>query len=71
MKIALAQLNYHIGNFTGNLEKIIASIERAKKDGVDIICFGELAVCGYPPRDFLEFSDFIKQSEATIEKIKV
>jgi len=70
MKIAIAQLNYHIGNFTGNLEKILASIDRAKEDAVDIICFGELAITGYPPRDFLEFKDFITKSEAAIEEIK-
>jgi len=69
MKIAIAQLNYHIGNFTGNLEKILASIDRAKEDAVDIICFGELAITGYPPRDFLEFKDFITKSEAAIEEI--
>ncbi len=70
MKICLAQLNYHIGNFEGNLEKMIASVEKAKEDKVDIICFGELAVCGYPPRDFLEFDDFIRLVEESIEKLK-
>ena len=70
MRIALAQLNYHIGNFEGNVSKIIQHIERAKADGVDIVCFGELAVCGYPPRDFLEFSDFIRLCDASIEQIK-
>ena len=70
MNIALAQLNYHIGNFEGNLSKMLSAIDRAKADKVDIICFGELAVCGYPPRDFLEFKDFIRQSQETIEKIK-
>jgi len=70
MKIALAQLNYHIGNFTGNLQKILASIDRAKDDAVDIICFGELAITGYPPRDFLEFRDFIEKSTTAIEKIR-
>ena len=69
MKIALAQLNYHIGNFEGNVAKIISRIEQAKSDGVDIICFGELAVCGYPPRDFLEFSDFIGLCNEAIDKI--
>ena len=70
MQIALAQLNYHIGNFAGNLEKILAAISRAKADKVDIICFGELAITGYPPRDFLEFKDFIEESALAIEKIR-
>ncbi|MEO7174613.1 MAG: NAD+ synthase [Saprospiraceae bacterium] len=69
MKITLAQLNYHIGNFEGNLQKMIAAIEQAKAEFADIICFGELATCGYPPRDFLEFRDFINQSESSIEQL--
>ena len=69
LKIALAQLNYHIGNFEGNLQKILDHIQKAKNENVDIICFGELAVCGYPPRDFLEFSDFIEKCEKSIQKI--
>jgi len=70
MRIALAQLNYHIGNFEGNVAKIINHINKAKVDKVDIVCFGELAVCGYPPRDFLEFKDFIRQCDDAIEKIR-
>ena len=59
MKIALAQLNYHIGNFEGNLEKMQGMVIKAKSLKADIVVFGELASCGYPPRDFLEFEDFI------------
>lgn len=70
MKIALAQLNYHIGNFEGNLQKMLAAVESAKKQGADLICFGELAVCGYPPRDFLEFDDFIRQSYESIKALR-
>lgn len=69
MKIALAQLNYHIGNFQLNTDKIIAHIALAKEQGADAVVFAELAVCGYPPRDFLEFDDFIEQSLAAIRKI--
>lgn len=70
MKILLAQQNYHIGNFEANTAKIIGAIEGAKEQGADLIVFSELAVCGYPPRDFLEFEDFIEQALACIEKIK-
>ena len=59
MKIAIAQLNVRIGDFEGNCQKMLAKIEEAKIQKADIICFSELAVCGYPPRDFLEFDDFI------------
>lgn len=59
MKIALAQLNYHIGNFESNTGKIIQSIREAKQQGADLVVFSELCVCGYPARDFLEFKEFI------------
>ncbi len=69
MKIALAQLNYHIGNFSLNTEKIKSNILRAKKEGADLVVFSELSVCGYPPRDFLEFSDFISRCENAVNEI--
>ncbi|MES2827209.1 MAG: NAD+ synthase [Bacteroidota bacterium] len=59
MKIALAQLNYHIGNFEANTKKIIEHIKLSKDQGAELVVFAELAVCGYPPRDFLEFDEFI------------
>ncbi|MBA3830184.1 MAG: NAD+ synthase [Taibaiella sp.] len=70
MKIFLSQQNYHIGNFEANTAKILAAIKEAKQQGGDLIVFSELAVCGYPPRDFLEFEDFIQQCLAAIDMIK-
>ena len=58
MKIALAQLNYHIGNFDFNSAKIIDAIQKASAQGCDLIVFAELSVCGYPPLDFLDYKDF-------------
>lgn len=69
MKIALAQLNFHIGNFAQNTQKIIESVQQAKKDGSELIIFPELCISGYPPRDFLEFSDFIKSCKEQVEHI--
>lgn len=69
MKIAIAQLNYHIGNFEANTDKILANIQKAKAENVDLVVFSELAVCGYPPRDFLEFDDFIELCVNAVEKI--
>ena len=69
MKITVAQLNYHIGNFEGNTNKMLEAVKLAKSDGADIICFSELATCGYPPRDFLEFDDFIKLGEESIVRL--
>ena len=69
MKIALAQLNFHIGNFEGNLQKMQGMVTKAKALKADMIVFPELATCGYPPRDFLEFNDFIEKSYASVEQL--
>ncbi len=70
MKIFLAQQNYHIGNFEKNKLKIIEGINKAKAAGADLVLFSELCVCGYPPRDFLEFNDFVAQCYQTIDDLK-
>ncbi len=70
MKIALAQQNYHIGNFEDNTRKILEGIRLAKQAGADLVVFSELCVCGYPPRDFLEFDDFINKCYAAVDIIK-
>ncbi len=70
MKIFLAQQNYHIGNFEANTDKILTAVQEAKAAGGNLVVFPELAVCGYPPRDFLEFSDFIDQSLHAIDRIR-
>ena len=70
MKIALAQQNYHIGNFEDNTRKIIDGIQWAKQQGADLVVFSELCVCGYPPRDFLEFHDFINKCYESLDIIK-
>jgi NAD+ synthase (glutamine-hydrolysing) len=69
MKIAIAQQNYHIGNFVTNTEKIITAIQEAERNGADIVLFSELSVCGYPPRDFLEFEDFLNKCNDAVQTI--
>lgn len=69
MKIALAQQNYHIGDFEGNGGKIINAIRKAEKNKVDLIIFSEMSVCGYPPHDLLERKSFIEKCLNTIDKI--
>lgn len=69
MKVALAQLNYHIGDFAGNTEKIIRAIRQSAQTGAELVVFAELAMTGYPPRDFLEFDDFITKTEEAIHTI--
>ncbi len=69
MRIALAQLNYTMGDFDLNTAKIIETIQTCRLKGADLVVFAELSVCGYPPRDFLEFDDFIQKSHSAIDTI--
>ncbi len=69
MKIALSQLNYHIGNFEKNNQKIIDSILKAKNEGAELIVFAELAIGGYPAKDLLRNTAFLQQCYHSIENI--
>jgi NAD+ synthase (glutamine-hydrolysing) len=70
MKIAIAQYNYHVGNFEYNTEKIIKGINRAKAEGADLVVYSEMTVCGYPSGDFLEFGDYINKCYQALDEIK-
>ncbi len=61
MKITIAQINYHVGNFEKNSELIIDAISKAKKEKSDLVIFSELSLTGYPPHDLLEHRDFIEK----------
>jgi NAD+ synthase (glutamine-hydrolysing) len=69
MKIALAQINTHIGNISSNVSTIILHIERAKRDGAQLIVFPELCICGYPPLDLLEYDAFIDSCEKAVMQV--
>jgi len=69
MKITVAQLNYHIGNFTSNKERICSAIDKAKSEGADLVVFSELCIPGYPPLDLLDRFDFIEKCNKTVEEI--
>ena len=69
MKIAIAQLNYCIGDFEGNRSKIVQAARKAKAEDADLVVFSELSVCGYFPFDCLEFSDFVNHCQRSLEQI--
>jgi NAD+ synthase (glutamine-hydrolysing) len=69
MKIALVQLDYHIGNFAENTGNIVIAIEKARLLHADLVVFSELSICGYPPLDLLERKDFIENCIKEIHKI--
>jgi predicted amidohydrolase len=69
VKIALAQINPTVGDFTGNLEKIVAVSRRAAAMGARLTVFSELALCGYPPADFLEKPSFLARCRTAVDEL--
>jgi len=69
VKIALGQINPTVGDFSGNAAKIIEYAQRAKSEGVGLVLFPELSVCGYPPRDLVERPSFVRQNRESAERI--
>lgn len=69
MKIALAQLNYHIGDFKNNVTAIREAILKAIRADVDLVVFSELSICGYPPLDLLEQKVFINQCKKSLDEL--
>ena len=71
MKIALAQINPTVGDFTGNLERIVAASQRAAELGARLTVFSELVICGYPPADFLEKPSFLARCRTAVDDLAV
>ena len=69
MKIALAQINPTVGDFQGNTKKIIEFAREAAAAHADIVMFPELAVCGYPPADFLDKPSFVERAGEAVAEI--
>jgi NAD+ synthetase len=69
VKIALAQINPTVGDFTGNLEKIFDASRRAAALGARLTVFSELAICGYPPADFLEKPSFLVRCRTAVDEL--
>jgi NAD+ synthase (glutamine-hydrolysing) len=69
VKIALAQINPTVGDFTGNLEKIVAASSQAAAQGARLTVFSELSICGYPPADFLEKPSFLARCRRAVDEL--
>ena len=69
MKIALAQINPTVGDFSGNLEKMVAASRQAAAQGARLTVFSELAICGYPPADFLEKPSFLARCRTAVDEL--
>jgi NAD+ synthase (glutamine-hydrolysing) len=69
VRIALAQVNPTVGDLTGNASLVIDGIERARDMGVDIVCFPELVITGYPPEDLVLKPSFVRDNLAQLDFI--
>lgn len=70
IRIGVAQINTTVGDFSGNAEKISRSIASAKKQGIDVLVFSEMTVCGYPPEDLLHKNHFIQENKKALSSLK-
>jgi NAD+ synthase (glutamine-hydrolysing) len=69
MRVTVAQLNPTVGDFDGNLKKVISALQKAKEDRAELVVFPELFITGYPPRDLLERNWFIRKVEQFLQKL--
>jgi NAD+ synthase (glutamine-hydrolysing) len=69
VKIALAQINPTVGDFTGNAAKLRQYTVDARSRGAELVVFPELCVCGYPPRDLVEVPAFVVRSRQVLEQL--
>jgi NAD+ synthase (glutamine-hydrolysing) len=69
MHIGLAQCNFRIGDIEGNKTRMLECLKRAQQEELDLLVFSELSICGYPPKDLLEFDDFILQCNNAMEDL--
>ena len=69
MKIGILQLNFTVGDFRGNSEKLVSAYERAVREGAELCVGSELGLCGYPPRDLLNRRDFVESHERALREV--
>jgi len=69
LRVAIAQINSTVGDLEANAAKIISYTRQAKDSGAQIICFPELALCGYPPEDLLLKPKFIRDNTAALKDL--
>src|SRR6478672_3889873 len=69
MRIALAQLDFTVGAFDANFEKIREAVARAGEAGAELVVFSEMAATGYPPRDLLNHARFVDLNLALVDRV--
>ena len=68
LRVAMAQINFKVGDIDGNRGRILREMRRARSENADLVVFSELALLGYPPRDIVHRPAFIdRQRQALME----
>jgi len=68
MKLGLAQINTTVGDLAGNAAILGEAYRHLCAAGAEIVVFPELALCGYPPRDLVFKTRFVKDTwDATVQ----
>ncbi|QHB31700.1 NAD+ synthase [Yersinia canariae] len=70
LAIALAQLNWLVGDIEGNTERMLQTLHEQQKAGASLVMFSELALSGYPPEDLLYRDDFYQRCEAQLDRLQ-
>lgn len=68
-RLALAQIDTTVGDFAGNAARIREATALAREAGARLVIFPELAVSGYPPRDFLDMPEFLERAAGTLREL--
>jgi NAD+ synthase (glutamine-hydrolysing) len=69
LRVALAQVNATVGDFGGNVVKILDYLEQARAGGADVVAFPELVIAGYPPEDLLLKPRFVQENRAALRRV--
>lgn len=69
MRVALAQLNFTVGDLEANTDRILQCAREANDQGADLTVFPELSICGYPPLDLVTTAGFRDANEAQLQRL--
>jgi NAD+ synthase (glutamine-hydrolysing) len=70
MKVGIAQVNPTIGDFTGNVGKVLSFAAKAREAGCSLVVFPEMCLCGYPPMDLLEYDIFVEENLKALRRVQ-
>ncbi|RLB02381.1 MAG: NAD+ synthase, partial [Deltaproteobacteria bacterium] len=69
LRLGLAQINPVVGDLSGNVQKVLSFAKEAEKMGVDLLCFPEMAITGYPPEDLLLKPSFVRDNLKALQEV--